>query len=276
MSGDLSTIEKSIEEILIDLMAEKVMFVGVHASSKGGLQASPSTARRSSRSGPSRTVIEKRSKHRDDLANAKLIPSIFLDYIPPLGCAVSRDIIPRDFEYTLITSYLPKGIHTVGTQLGMIPDLKINDFNLGDRKNYALLAPHKYLKKTTGKKPEIVPQPWTKEIARSTILNVMKLPHFDRHRKVNVCVKILLSCYHGGYLWLDRHVIVDPALIHMITRLSMQGLEPHKFYLGKVAYHTLVQRIKDTYDDVEKGKQGYKVASIQDGTVCLACPVDRW
>jgi hypothetical protein len=33
----------------------------------------------------------------------------------------------------------------------------------------------------------------------------------------------------------------------------------------------LTQRIKDTYDNVKKGMQGYKVASIQSGAVCLSC-----
>jgi hypothetical protein len=47
MSGDFSVVEKSVEEILIDLMAEKVMFVGVEASSKKGVQASSSTGCRS-------------------------------------------------------------------------------------------------------------------------------------------------------------------------------------------------------------------------------------
>jgi hypothetical protein len=42
----------------------------------------------------------------------------------------------------------------------------------------------------------------------------------------------------------------------------MQGLDPQEFYPGKVVDHTLAQRTKDTYGDVEKGKQGYKVASI--------------
>jgi hypothetical protein len=56
--------------------------------------------------------------------------------------------------------------------------LKNNDFNLGDIKNYAMLAPHRYLMKTTGKKPHIVSQPWIKELAQSMILNVMKIPHF--------------------------------------------------------------------------------------------------
>ena len=55
---------------------------------------------------------------------------------------------------------------------------------------------------------------------------------------------------------------MDPTLIHMITELSMQGLDPHQFYPGKVTDSSLVQRIKETYDDVEKGKRGYKVASI--------------
>jgi hypothetical protein len=33
----------------------------------------------------------------------------------------------------------------------------------------------------------------------------------------------------------------------------------------------LAQRIKDTYGDVEKVMRGYKVASIQSGTVLLSC-----
>jgi hypothetical protein len=237
MSSEHSVVEKSVEEILIDLMAEKVMSAGAHASLTRGLQASPSTAHRY---GPSQTATKKISKHCDDLANAKLISSILPDYIPRLAGAVSHDSVPRDFEYTLITAYLPKGIRVVGPQLGLIPDLKINDFNLGDRKNYALLSPHKYLTKTGRKKSKIVPQPWTKVIARSTILNVMKIPHFGRHQEVNACVKRLLSCYHGGYLWLDRRVAVDPTLIHMIIGLSMQGQNPQKFYPGKAGDRALV------------------------------------
>lgn len=33
----------------------------------------------------------------------------------------------------------------------------------------------------------------------------------------------------------------------------------------------MAQRIKDTYDDVEKGKWGYKVTSIRNGIVHLTC-----
>jgi hypothetical protein len=81
----------------------------------------------------------------------------------------------------------------------------------------------------------------------------------------------LLSCYHGGYLWLNRRITVDPTLIHRITGLSMQGPDPHDFYPGKTTDRALAQKIKETYGDVEKGTCGYKVASIQNDAVCLAC-----
>jgi hypothetical protein len=179
-------------------------------------------------------MTEKWSKHHDDLENTKLIPSVMPEYIQPLAGAVSCDNIPRDFDYTLINAYLLKGIRGVGPQLGKIMMLNISDFNLGDHNNYGMIAPHKYLVKTIGKKLKIIPQPWTMDITSSTILNVMKIPHFGRHQEVNACVKFLLSCYHGGYLWLDRSITVDPTLIHQITGLSMQGLDPQDFYSRKV------------------------------------------
>jgi hypothetical protein len=73
MSDELNVMEKSVEEVLIDLMAKKVMSTGIQASSTRGVQASPSTARGSR---PSQATVEKRTKHRDDLVNAKLIPTI--------------------------------------------------------------------------------------------------------------------------------------------------------------------------------------------------------
>jgi hypothetical protein len=51
----------------------------------------------------------------------------------------------------------------------------------------------------------------------------------------------------------------------------MQGPDPQEFYPGKAVDHALAQMIKETYNDVEKGMRGYKVASIQNGTVHLTC-----
>jgi hypothetical protein len=259
MSDELNATEKIVEEVLIDLMAKKVMSPSIQASSTRGVQASPSIA---CRSGPSRVVTEKRTKHKDDLANAKLILTILLDYIFPLAGAVSRDSVPRDFEYTMVTVYLPKGICIVRAQQDKIAMLKFNDFNLGDRKNHSMLALYKYLTRIKGKNSKIIPHLWTMNLTQSTLLSVMKIPHFGRNQEVNAYIKLLLSCYHGGYLWLDHHITVDPTLIHRITGLSMKGPDPQEFYPGKTTYHTLAQKIKDTHDDVEKGTRGYKVASI--------------
>jgi hypothetical protein len=106
MSVECTELEKFVEEVLKKFMDDKAMSEGIQASSTRGLQASPSTGCRSGHVNP---ATEKRSKHRDDLANAKQIPSVLPDYIPPLAGAVNHDNIPWDFEYTLITCIHPEG-----------------------------------------------------------------------------------------------------------------------------------------------------------------------
>jgi hypothetical protein len=70
-------------------------------------------------------------------------------------------------------------------------------------------------------------------------------------------------------MWLEKRITVDPTLIHLIIGLSMQGLKPQHFYPRKTSDHSLAQCIKEACDEVEKGKRGYKVASIQDGVMRL-------
>jgi hypothetical protein len=110
----------------------------------------------------------------------------------------------------MITAYLPKGVHAVRTEQTKLAALKFCDFNLGDQKAYSMLSPHKYLMMTKGKNSKIIPQQWTMNLTQSTLLNVMKIPHFGRHQEVNACVKLLLASYHGGYLWLNRCIMIDP------------------------------------------------------------------
>jgi hypothetical protein len=66
--------------------------------------------------------------------------------------------VPRDFEYTLVTTYLSKGIRTVRAGQDKITALKFSDFNLNDRKVYSMLSPHKYFTRTKGKNSKIIPQ----------------------------------------------------------------------------------------------------------------------
>ena len=126
---------------------------------------------------------------------------------------------------------------------------------------------------SSGRKPRLVPQPWTQQLDRSSILNVMKIPHFGRHQEVNACVKFLLSAYHHGYLWLDRRIVVDTNLITKITMFSMKGPNPQQYYHGKTMDKALAKRIQDLYGDVEKGQRGYKVNAIDNETFRFACPL---
>jgi hypothetical protein len=161
MSNEFSAAKESVREILTSLRAERVMserglYTGLQASSTRGVQASPSTAR----VGTSQASAERRTKHKDDLANVKLVPSILTTYIPPLRNVINIDSVPRDLEYTLVTVYLPKGVRAVRIDQDKVATLKFSDFNLGDRKVYGMLAPYKYLMKTNGKNSKIVPQQW--------------------------------------------------------------------------------------------------------------------
>jgi hypothetical protein len=177
MSDEFSAAEKVVEEVLIDLMTKRLMsmFVGVQASSKRMVQASPSTARGAR---PFRPSAKKRTKHKDDLANAKIIPTILPNYILPMVGVVNHDSVPRYFKYTIVTAYLSKGIRIVRADQDNITALKFNDFNLGDRKIYGMLTSYKYLTRIKGKNSKIIPQTWTHNLTQSTLLNVMKIPHF--------------------------------------------------------------------------------------------------
>jgi hypothetical protein len=150
------------------VMSERGMSTGVQESSTRGVQASPSTAR----AGTSRAGAERRTKHKDDIANMKLVPSILPAYIPPLSGAINKDNVPRDFEYTLVTAYLPKGVRTYHADQDKVTTLKFCDFNLEDCKVYNMLAPYKYLTRTKSKNSKIVPQKWMMNLVQSTLFNI--------------------------------------------------------------------------------------------------------
>ena len=54
-----------------------------------------------------------------------------------------------------------------------------------------------------------------------------------RSTEVTAIVKVLLSCVHDGFLWLDRKVDLNVHLIHRITGLSKIGSNPVKHFVGK-------------------------------------------
>jgi hypothetical protein len=93
-------------------------------------------------------MTKTRIKHRDDIVNANLILCILPSYLPPLSGTINHDSVPHDFEYTLITAYLLKGVCIVHAEQDKLIVLKFSDFNLGYWKAYNMVTPHKYLTRT--------------------------------------------------------------------------------------------------------------------------------
>ena len=77
-----------------------------------------------------------------------------------------------------------------------------------------------------GKPPVLTYQKWALWLELASITNLLDILHFGWSMFITNCVKTLLSCVHGDYLWLDPPVSIDAELIHRITGLPMVGEDP--------------------------------------------------
>ena len=76
---------------------------------------------------------------------------------------------------------------------------------------------------------ERIPQDWERGLEKAGLHGLINMPHFGQPTKVNACVKQLLACFHGGYLWLDELVVVTVELISEITGLPKDGPDPSQY-----------------------------------------------
>ena len=84
--------------------------------------------------------------------------------------------------------------------------------------------------------------------------------------EVNACVKKLLSCFHGGYLWLGTKLPIIIDLISQISRLPMAGLDPLQYFHGKDNDKILAVKLKKKYN-VIRDKQVYVIKTINDKAI---------
>ena len=76
-------------------------------------------------------------------------------------------------------------------------------------------------------------------------------------------MKVLLSCVHGGHLWLDHRVDITIDLIHQITRLSKNGADPTVHFVGKDQDKKLAVQLIKKYN-LTRGGRAYDAAQIED------------
>jgi hypothetical protein len=173
---------------------------------------------------------------------------------------------------------IPEGVIVEGDMLGLIPALKYVDHDITDENKFPELVPNKFLKKYISSETHMIviePQVWATGLQKEGLLNLFDIPHFGWSQEINACVKMLLSCVHGGYMWLDRPVSIDTDLIVHITGLPSQGEDPSLLFFDKKNEKSLSESMKEKFHTF-CGQHGLDVASICDPTVrfvmqALAC-----
>jgi len=124
--------------------------------------------------------------------------------------------------------------------------LKYSDHDLTDENKFPQFKKDNYLNTEHGREL-ISPIEWVAPIYRSTILNALRLPHFGRSLEINVVVKVLLCRVHGGYIWLDSRISLDPHLLARLTKLSKQGIDPSTVFIGKTQDKQLAETLKTRF-----------------------------
>jgi hypothetical protein len=89
----------------------------------------------------------------------------------------------------------------------------------------------------------LAPQEWIAKLAPSGLLNLLCIPHFAHSLELNAVAKVLLSCAHDKYLWLDRKIDVNMDVIHRITGLSKVGAYPTSHFVGKNLEQKLAMKL---------------------------------
>lgn len=133
----------------------------------------------------------------------------------------------RDNTANLHTPLTPREVPILGDPCGRLHEVKFNDHDLADHDAFSELAPALYfdtIHEDDG--ITVVPQHWVCGLARSRLLNLLRMPHFGRYNITDHLAHQLLALIHNGCLWIRKRVPIDATLIHKIIGLPMQGPHP--------------------------------------------------
>lgn len=106
-------------------------------------------------------------------------------------------------------------------------------------------------------------QSWIASLQPSRLLNLLDIPHFGRSNEINTIMRVLLSCVHGGNLWLDCRVDIMIDLIHRITGLSKTRADPATHFVGKDQDKNLAVQLTKKYN-LRRGGRAYDIVQIED------------
>ena len=152
---------------------------------------------------------------------------------------------------------MSKDVKEEGSLLGHVNDLKYQDYNLLDHVKFPQFQVDQYMAMTvnpTTKVEALTPQAWIASLQPSGLLNLLQIPHFGRSNEINAAVKVLLSCIHGGHLWLDHGVDITIDLIHRIMGLTKTSIDPMAHFVRKDQDKKLAARLTKKYNLTRGGQ----------------------
>jgi hypothetical protein len=182
----------------------------------------------------------------------------------------------------IVLPRIPEGVQVEPQLLGHVGKLKYSDHDVSDETKYPKLASRVFMQNiVVNQLGEMISQPhqWAVGLDRTSILGLLKLPHFGRGQYATTCIKQLLAVMHGGDIWLDRPVPITVELITQITGLPSRGMDPALILDDKSKEKALAEEMKKKYGTA-RGTRGIIIkwinnAVTQLGANILACKLLR-
>ena len=167
-------------------------------------------------------------------------------------------------KYPIPFPPMSKDVANEGALLGQILNLKYEDYNLQDREKFPQFQADQYMCKrvdTITQAEVLAPQEWIEKLAPSGLLNLLRTPHFGQSLALNTVKKVLLSCVHDGYFWLDKKIDLNVDVFHCITGLSKVGVDPSMHFVSKNLNRKLFAKLTKEHN-LSKGTRSYNAADI--------------
>ena len=113
---------------------------------------------------------------------------------------------------------------------------------------------------------------WIREANKSGLLNLLWVPHYHRSKINTTCIWKLLTLVHNGCLWIGMPIPITHILIHRITHLPHEGLNPAKEFGRKTSERELAEQMKKKIELIKK-PHGYSITSINNPAVKIATKI---
>ena len=138
-------------------------------------------------------------------------------------CQKKKQHIKKLLKYAIHLQEIPPGIKVEGDMLGHIDNLTYSYRDIQDLAKFKEFTQERYMNPIHQPLGIVVFEEgdWEFNLKTSNTLRLLDIPQFRRIQEVNTYIKQLLSCVHGGFLWLDEKVEIIAQLTLQITRLPI-------------------------------------------------------